>query len=309
MEPSRRGANMFVASRLGPAAFVKCIWHEHMADMLIREHRHVRLLQQILTAGLERSVPAVCELVVDDGDRFLVFEHMAGDRISEYVDGTRPRHARRVEASMRAAIEWLVRFQQQTTGAVAPLASFGEGFDAASAAYLRAGHQPTPVRAWLEEMSTVIAGGAGVNVRLVCCHGDFYPGNVLLDGDRVRVIDWETMRVDAAQTDDLFSYFMSYRLPASRSPGKDHVLDSFRFVFLDDNWLSRMVRRVIAHYASQTGMVEGRPLEALFASYLLRQATLEAGGAMEHKMMAREGWQARLAYYADHRRTSVLRAG
>jgi hypothetical protein len=209
---------------------------------------------------------------------------------------------------IRTAVAWLVRFQHQTTDAIKALAAFSNEFDTMAGACAKAGAEPGPVRAFLNEISAVIAGGTGVNIKLVCSHGDFFPGNVLVDGGRVRVIDWETMREGAIQTDDLFSLFLSYRLPPSQADGADRILDSFRFVFMEDSWFSRMVVEAIRHYAVQTGLAGGRSLEALFVFYLLRQSVLEAQGVMEQKMMARERWQARLEYYAAHRGASVLRA-
>ena len=201
-----------------------------------------------------------------------------------------------------------MRFQQQTTDATTTLAAFSAEFDALAAAYSAAGPKPVRVLELLKEISGVIAVGTGANIRLVCSHGDFFPGNVMADGDRVRVIDWETMRKGATQTDDLFSWFLSYRLPGSRAAGADQVLDSFRFVFMQDNWFSRMVVESIRHYAAETGLAGGRNLEALFVFHLLQQAVLETQGVMEQKMMASERWQARLDYYAGHRGSSVLRA-
>ncbi|MCX6552119.1 MAG: phosphotransferase [Acidobacteria bacterium] len=306
MDPGDRGANIFVTSVDDNLLFVKYIRHASLFCMLEREYENVRFLQNTLTDGLQSSIPGVCELAGTDDARFLVFDHVRGERMSEILPPGGARRGNRAEAAIEKAVAWLVRFQQQTTSGWASVASFRDEFDTLADRYASVWPEPGPVQMLFNDVRDTIAGGADLKVRLGCCHGDFFPGNILIDGSNVMVVDWETMRKGALQTDDLFSLFLSYRVPDRRSRGTVDVLRSFRFVFMEDNWFSQMVLESIRNYCAESGLCGGHWLEALFVLYLLRQSLLEAEGILEERMMEREYWHSRLNYYATNRDRSIL---
>lgn len=102
--------------------------------------------------------------------------------------------------------------------------------------------------------------------RTNAAHGDFWPGNVLMDGSgAVSVIDWEHFDASAPFHTDLFHYPLTYAL---RYPWKRYTRlppeDAFRRAFLERNHLSRAITRYLRVYA------EGRKLDLVkaFREYL-----------------------------------------
>lgn len=75
----------------------------------------------------------------------------------------------------------------------------------------------------MSELTEVRAGLRAVSVRLAAVHGDFWFGNVLMDGSRVTgVVDWEAGAVVGDPTRDVIRFALAYALYLDRHtrPGR-----------------------------------------------------------------------------------------
>jgi hypothetical protein len=122
-------------------------------------------------------------------------------------------------------------------------------------------------------------------------HGDFKPANVLFDGLRIGVVDWELSSDDAVQADDLFHFLMYFGL-ACFAPDR---MRGFVRTFMEPTWVSAIARACLREYCPEHPVSAAR---AAFDSYL--GSTLERRASLG---LANQGY-----FLTDVQRYFVSRA-
>jgi Phosphotransferase enzyme family len=118
-----------------------------------------------------------------------------------------------VAEDFRLAGSWLRRFQQETrSGAPIPMA---EAFEAWVRPVFERYRERVGWSVWeerlLDRLTVLAADLAGAMVPPVAVHGDFAPGNLLVEEGRVSgVVDWELGRRVGPPYPDLFKFAASY---------------------------------------------------------------------------------------------------
>jgi aminoglycoside phosphotransferase len=106
-------------------------------------------------------------------------------------------------------------------------------------------------------------------------HGDFWPGNLLLDGPQLGgLVDWEHYRPIASRYIDLFHFPLTYGI---NFPWKRyrfaHPERAFAATFLETNPVSRAVRTYLHEYATRTALPLSR-LDEAFHQFLATHGTM-----------------------------------
>lgn len=123
------------------------------------------------------------------------------------------RHPGRVAADLAAAGTWLAQFQEETRSGTIALGP--EAFEE----WIRPTfHRYRAEAGWsdwesdlLDHLSEQCALLTGTPVPVVAVHGDYAPGNILLDRERVSgVVDWELGRGAGLPFSDVFKFVASY---------------------------------------------------------------------------------------------------
>jgi hypothetical protein len=123
------------------------------------------------------------------------------------------RHPGRVAADLAMAGSWLARFQEETHSGTITL-----GRDTFEEWIRPTFHRYRAQAGWsgwesdlLDHLSDLCALLSGTRVPVVAVHGDYAPGNILLDQGRVSgVVDWELGRGAGLPFSDLFKFAASY---------------------------------------------------------------------------------------------------
>ena len=91
-------------------------------------------------------------------------------------------------------------------------------------------------------------------------HGDFCPKNLLVDGERLNVVDWEYAFPDAKPTFDLFYFAYKFGFWLFGQGREDGRRYAFKKAFLEDSWFSSRIKRELEEFR---GMKEyfSEPLE------------------------------------------------
>lgn len=247
---------------------------------LEREWEALRRLGARLPPELGKTVPAAMGYAAAAETEFLLMSHLPGS--SAYVrtqNELRPRQW--VERHFRAAAEWLAAFHVATRS---PGRSYAPGAEERELAVLsrRSGGGEAPPL--YRELTALLRRHP---TPLSARHGDFWSRNLLLAGPDVGgihtagtgVVDWESFERHAPPWEDLIHFAVTYgrNYPWSRYR-RAPIPEAFRHTFLEENHVSRQVRRYFDLYAERTGLA--RPLLGPFLRlYLLRRARDSTGEA------------------------------
>lgn len=165
-----------------------------------------------LYRGLASPYSVPRPLYLDVARATIVMERCAGSPLQQLVREARTtmnrRHWIALVPVLRRTGAWLRHFQQQTTVD----ADIGSAFDALvdrARSDLQACRERLPddrIAALATRLEHLIGQSRPNSIRLVGQHGDFWPGNVYIDGDDVRVIDFEGFRYGLPYED--VSYFL-----------------------------------------------------------------------------------------------------
>jgi hypothetical protein len=196
---------VFEENELEPALVVKGIPRPGEGERLLAESRFVESMRERLPGQVADALPlapvwngrvAADDFVVEPPDLLAV------------ATGLEDRGA---------ALGWLRRFQEETAherwGTEADLAAAGEMLDYAAA---QAGlPDATALRARWRELWDELSGGG---LERCAVHGDFWRGNIAVEGARMRVYDWEWAAPSGQPLFDLWSYELGALRGGAGSP-------------------------------------------------------------------------------------------
>lgn len=136
--------------------------------------------------------------------------------LEEFVTGGSLDGLHEDPAYQRLALEWLAAFQN---------ASAGRTLDKQALllrlAVLRSSESLRPFHPLLKSVTSRVEALEEFGLAEVPVHGDFAPSNLLLDGQRLYVTDWEWLRLDGWPLDDLWWFLLVSAkhagLPAERA--------------------------------------------------------------------------------------------
>jgi hypothetical protein len=160
----------------------------------------------------------------------------------------------------------------------------------------------SPDRLFRRKMLDTARHFDGLTLLLKPSHGDFWPGNFLMNGRSIGVVDWENFQIKAWPLRDAFLFITAY---ARNYPWHSWKLlprsDSFRRAFLESNWFSQIIKEYVRRALLQANI----PAEAahlLFFHFLLTMAREEG----EKPDVAEGQWHEYLRIYQSAEERSVL---
>ncbi len=137
-------------------------------------------------------------------------------------------------------------------------------------------------------------------------HGDFRPGNFIVDTNQVGVVDWENFTRGTLPLDDIFRFAigLTQDYPGAKSHGSA-TRAAFYHAFVESNWFSSLIGEYVNRYLRAMHLPE-QAAYLLFSLFLMDMATLESqrGQAPEGGREAR--WQQLLVTYAQNEKHSIF---
>jgi hypothetical protein len=128
---------------------------------------------------------------------------------------------------------------------------------------------------YLDRLAAEAHALEGHEMPLVLCHGDFRAGNILVDHDRLSVLDWEFSRPLAPPLIDWFSFVFRLYSGAVGLPDIDGPLEdyraAFRHVFFTRNWFSSLAEEQTRLLCRDLSIDEAQ-LPFLFALFVVSSA-------------------------------------
>ena len=243
-------------------------------ERLKQELSIIEELRTTLSQDLRRTLPGPMHVVRLSGNWVIVEPVLPGQPMDSLIRPGEPSDPARTTALMGLAHDWLIRIQRG--------ARFREGVLDTGLIYT---HFLEPLEAALAHSNLTIAEARyiddlmraaleleGQEMPLYLYHGDFRPGNVLIDTDQVAVLDWQFSRPLAPPLQDWFSFVFRFHSRTLDLPDIDGALEAyrsaFRQLFFVRNWLSELVKDYTWAYCHSLG-VDMAFLPLLFGMFVV----------------------------------------
>lgn len=128
-------------------------------------------------------------------------------------------------------------------------------------------------------------------------HNDFWWGNLLFEGGRVSVVDWDGFRA-GTPLDDLLTLLL--KTPAFRGWSRLSAAEAFHWMFFEKSSVHRLLQGWVSEYGLSAG-----DAEFCFYSFLVRRLHWELGMSLQprgerDRRSAQVEWSAILGWLAEH---------
>ena len=127
----------------------------------------------------------------------------------------------------------------------------------------------------------------GAELPYMARHADFCAANMVLDGSRLGVFDWEFPLTHESPLFDPFFFYSSVRFPYPGLRAESSHFDSFVAVYWEDSYFSREVRRLLGAACSEFGIAPELTGDLLLLS-LIQVANLKYQGLVDSHGIAED---------------------
>jgi len=223
-------------------------------DAILREFRNYSAIWARggeADRGMPR--PVFCERI---GEHVVLCETYVGGRRCEdrYFSVRRGRARRKVlEQFLVAAVTWLREFHARTRSAegVIDAARVETQFQQPLRAFAARAETPAALAARLAAFAELLPRLVGRVAVRTAVHGDFDHGNILIDGARISVVDWEDCEPAGNPLVDLTYLIVHLALVSDLDAAADRRLEEF---FAPGSWTLGLVRALLTDYARGVGL-------------------------------------------------------
>ncbi len=297
--PSSKVSFLFFDAHGEPAMVAKVARNDVAERALRDELEALEAVRATGAASVREGAPTPMGLERVDGRATLLLTGLAGRPL--YAAYHTPGHTSDrgvVTADFAAAGDWLARFQRETAVGADPV---GPAFVASFVEPILSRYRDDigwddVEEALFGDVAERLAALEGTPIPLAASHGDFWMGNLLLEGGRVTgVIDWEVAGVARTPFRDLYKFPTSYAFYMDRAwpgrggavpghPGREDSegrwrrfgdwpnLLGFGHAFFGTGWFPELVRAWVGRHLEVLGLPPDVNA-VFFPLFLAEQAT------------------------------------
>ena len=285
----------FQDREVAPFLVVKVSSDQRYNEELQKEYSNLRDIRNMLPDSLQATVPAA---EMDGEWRGLYYyaqRFICGDMLNETID-SKPA-ASDPARGIQLAWEWLLSFQEATAKGTGMVREFG--FNKLLAAYRQAFSPYGNEQLFLDGLKTDLKNQGEKQIRRAACHGDFFPGNIIVSGDRVTVIDWRFMRASYHLCFDFFPLLLTYYTSRDGKTDLEDFEGHFNELFFEKHWTNDFFMGLCREFMSRNNMDK-----ELFL--LLLELTLLEWSTREYSISGQAGrldeiWRRRLNFYVKNK--------
>ncbi|MFY9398001.1 MAG: hypothetical protein WAR22_06530, partial [Desulfomonilia bacterium] len=144
----------------------------------------------------------------------------------------------------------------------------------------------------IDRLGERLASTCGPGVVIAPLHGDFWQGNLLRQGRKLEVFDWERGRIRGLPVFDIYFFCCTLALGLGESSG-------FFSSFVKGNWLTGHIRHCIRQALSTLGLERNEAID-LFELFLYEMSTL-AMMFYKRKIVRDDEWLDRAMIFHQYR--------
>lgn len=206
-----------------------------------------------------------------------------------------------VQADLHRIQELLTLFQNKTCSGRSPF----QGQDAVLELLNRYGTSLQLPDDFVLKLMQLAEVYRGLKIPLTGSHGDFWAGNILIDGSRINIIDWEDYAPNQSPTWDIFLFAVTYAFTYPwRKWRKLDKESAFKRAFLAEGWLPAQLRAFV-HQSLKAVHLPTEAAHLLFCLFLLELAVPGAAHS-QGRTAQHERWQNILQLYARNAEVSIF---
>jgi hypothetical protein len=236
------------------------------------------------------------------GHYYFLQDFVPGNVIDEVLDagGGGRRH---LESRLGLAWKWLMDFQSATQSGVGRISEFG--FGSFIERYRRAYRLTERELVRLAELEGALSAMRDRTVENVACHGDLFPGNVIIREGRAVVIDWRFFKSAYHPVFDVATFVSTFRCTRDASIGEEEVEKHFDGLLFGEHWAGKRFAGFVSSGFARGAAMPRDVFLLLFELTLLEWTTREyaAGGRVTEKDAV---WRRRFVHFIAHRDRFVL---
>ncbi len=301
----KRGIRFFIFTK-NRDFFLKFIKHKDLVYMLHNEYNNLQYLYFHLNGDILKTLPEECSLKFINGNPVLISKLIEGINMSEILHISSPSmdYVNGIKKQIRIAISWLIDFHRQTEKKRMNISSLEPHFSRLLEKYSKIFPDHNFIVSFFETLFDNIIKYKDLFLSFTCTHGDFFPNNIIISGRTIKIVDWTDMTTEDISLNDLFSFFLSYRVEKKKEK-EDFITESLRFSFFERNWFSNIVSDSINLYCNKLN-IDPQIVSFYFAIYLLKNALKEAEGVFSRKLITPQNWIGRLKYFVKNHDKFIL---
>ena len=282
-----------------PRWVVKASRHLSSASTLQKEYQQLLYFYHTLSPGLRKAIPRPL-LSREDPGRFLFVEtglHGSGFSSMVRLDGG-PAHQKQIEKILHNVKAWLLKFQKETQEEEVEITeewieqNIKAPLDQYQSLYPCSSEEERFFSDYLESWKPYFR----TQLPLVACHGDFWAGNMLMDGEDLSVFDWTFSRRKGLPFDDILLFISSFLVDSSERSEGNNNMKSFEKIFFSRHWFSQQVRELIVQFFFQHKL-SPRMISQIFPLFLIKMAVRKED---EYHTLRNPLWRDRLAFYIQN---------
>jgi len=284
-----------------PFLAVKMSGHESSNESLKNEYENLATVRNALPAVMEGTIPKTYISGMLKGHFYFAQDFVSGDLMGGILGENPGAHA---ISRIGLAWKWLNEFQAYDSAETADFDAFQfEHFiELCQRAYDIGGGEQEQIG----ELRESLKNFSGNKIPAVLCHGDLFPGNIIIDGSDVSVIDWHYFRKAYHPVFDVATFLSTFSSSGSVKDADEDVEKHFRLLFFEENAGSSHFLSLVGKYIRDAKLSLELFLK-LFELSLLEWTTREYA-VIESVTDKDRIWRRRFQYYLDNKADIIFHA-
>ncbi|PWT91795.1 MAG: hypothetical protein C5B54_04655 [Acidobacteria bacterium] len=233
----------------------------------------------------------------------LIEQCLPGDPLSVLLRRHKRNGRDQMHQDISRAMNWLLTFQEGTRAETVLFE--GSAVVEAALNLLKMRHNGKQLADdFTQNLFQLAVEFTGLAIPRTASHGDFWPGNVLMNDSKIGVIDWDYFEPDQFPFNDAFLFITSYaRTYPWQSWRWASRKEAFAHAFLEKNWFSQLMKETITDYLQELGIPE-KSISLFYALFLMEMASTDQG--LDRDQQQSKRWMEFLDLYAGNWKTSIF---
>lgn len=282
-----------------PFLAVKMSSHKSNNESLKKEYENMTEVRSVLPLMMERAIPKTYISGMLQGHYYFAQDFVRGDLLGSILGENPSSHT---ISRIGLAWEWLMDFQ--ACGSTEAENFDGFQFERFVELYQSAYDIGGREQEHIVELKESLKGLAGQDIPTVLCHGDLFPGNIIIDGNNVSVIDWQYFRKAYHPVFDIATFLATFTSSGNERNDKEAVEKDFKLLFFGENAGSAYFLDLVSKHILDAKLTPELYLK-LFELSLLEWTTREYSviGSVTAKDKV---WRRRFQFYLDNKKSIIF---